>query len=284
MDSSTIITLVTALAALIGAASPIIVSLIQSIKDKSEKPNGLYVPSSYVLHRPKPQIRWYVVLAFAFLGGFVGYSGAKLASGNPFNETPTNTPTSTITPVIFSTETPTTTSTISILPSPTATASQTPTVSEIVPTATPNYPAILDLCSDKVKAPCIYKVVKDGDSYTNIAFVVYGSYFHASKLMLFNRDSSGKTIILQKGFQIVCHSLDNLPALSYPMCQANGTFPCQYISQKSDTFSTIAEIFYGNEVYKKFLQDQNIIYGLSQTEVDLGFIPENTVIIIPTKP
>jgi len=95
MDSSIVIAVVTALAALIGAASPIIVSLIQSNKDKSEKPSGIYVPSSYVLHRPKKQIRWYVVLFFAILSGAIGYTGAKFASTktNPPTEPPSATPT-----------------------------------------------------------------------------------------------------------------------------------------------------------------------------------------------
>lgn len=89
MDSSTLITIITALAALIGAASPIIVSIIQSNKDKPQKPSGLYVPDSYILHHPKTKIRWFVVLAFSLLGGIIGFSGAKLASPSQTTEMPT---------------------------------------------------------------------------------------------------------------------------------------------------------------------------------------------------
>lgn len=82
MDSPTSITIITALAALIGAASPIIVALIQSTKDKPKQSNGIYLPSDVVLHRPKTQIRWFVVLLFAFLGGIIGFIGTTLASAN----------------------------------------------------------------------------------------------------------------------------------------------------------------------------------------------------------
>jgi hypothetical protein len=106
MVSSTIIAIVTALAAILGAISPIIVVLIQSRKDKPQPVKGLYLPEKVVLHHPNRQIRWYIVLVFALFGGILGYGGARLAA----------TPTSSNTPVV------------STLPSP----SFTPTYDEIL--------------------------------------------------------------------------------------------------------------------------------------------------------
>jgi hypothetical protein len=93
MESSTIITIITALAALIGATSPIVVALIQSSKEKQQSDKGILLPSNVVLHRPRLQIQWLAVFSFAILGGFVGYGGARLASSNPPNESPTMTAT-----------------------------------------------------------------------------------------------------------------------------------------------------------------------------------------------
>lgn len=94
MDAPIFITIITAIAALIGAVSPIVVTLIQAKankeKENSEKTkDGILLPSNVVLHRPqKPQMRWLVILFFAFLGGIVGYGGANLVSSKPSNETP----------------------------------------------------------------------------------------------------------------------------------------------------------------------------------------------------
>jgi hypothetical protein len=127
MDSSTFITVITALATLIGASSPIIVALIQANKEKQKSDNGILLPSNVVLHRPKTQVHWFVVLSFAALGGFAGYSGASLASTN----SPTEVPTITATVAIASkTSEPTFTNSV-----PTETLTETPTL-EIVPTST----------------------------------------------------------------------------------------------------------------------------------------------------
>lgn len=127
MDSSTFITIVTAIATLVGASSPIIVALIQANKEKQKSDNGILLPSNVVLHRPKTQVHWVIVLSFAILGGFVGYGGARLASTN----SPTEVPTITATVAIASkTSEPT-----SINSVPTATFTETPTL-EIVPTST----------------------------------------------------------------------------------------------------------------------------------------------------
>lgn len=87
MDSSTLITIITAFAALIGAASPIIVALIQNNKEKPQRLTGILIPGNVVLNGPKKQTQWYVVLFFAFLGGFIGYGAAKLISPAPPPET-----------------------------------------------------------------------------------------------------------------------------------------------------------------------------------------------------
>lgn len=121
MDSSTITAIITALAALIGAVSPIIKDLIQSNKDKSKQLNGIYLPSNVVLHRPKTQIRWFVVLSFAILGGIVGYSGAIIASPKSLpnqNLTPIAISTSTLSPTSISNIVPTSISITDITPSP----------------------------------------------------------------------------------------------------------------------------------------------------------------------
>jgi len=104
MSSITFITIITALAALIGALSPIIVALIQSNIDKSRQRNVIFLPDGVELPHQKTQIHWLVVLSFAFLGGFIGYSLAKFANTNPSTAipnimfTPTNTSRLTPTP------------------------------------------------------------------------------------------------------------------------------------------------------------------------------------------
>lgn len=127
MDSSTFITIITALATLIGALSPIIVALIQAKKEKQEPNNGILLPSNVVLHRPKSKTHWFVILSFAILGGFVGYSGAKLVSSNSPNNIPTITAT-----ISIASQTPEPTFTN---PAPTATSTKTPTP-EIIPSST----------------------------------------------------------------------------------------------------------------------------------------------------
>lgn len=130
MDSPTFITIVTALATLIGAASPIIVALIQANKEKQKSDNGILLPSNVVLHRPKNQMRWFVILSFAFLGGIVGYGGAKLVSASPLNEIPTITATAPIpseTPEpTFTNSVPTETPTLEITVTSTSTNEPTP--------------------------------------------------------------------------------------------------------------------------------------------------------------
>ncbi len=95
MESSTIITIITALAALVGATSPIIVALIQSTKEKQRSDKGILLPSNVILHRPKTQVQWTAVFIFAILGGFIGFGGAKLANITPPNIIPSITATST---------------------------------------------------------------------------------------------------------------------------------------------------------------------------------------------
>lgn len=88
MDSTTFISLVTALAALIGAISPIIVPWIQSKIDKSKQSKHIALPPGVNLPRPKTEINWVIVLSFAFLGGIVGYSAAKFANTIPLSLIP----------------------------------------------------------------------------------------------------------------------------------------------------------------------------------------------------
>ena len=223
-------------------------------------------------------------LVGVFITAYYGYLGLKLQTMAPIYETQTAVANLLLTP----SETPAPTMQLSptLQSSPTITPSEIPTLAALTPesTSTPNYAVLYEPCSDNVKAPCIYTVSKSGDSYTNIALKVYGTYSYAFTLLLYNREANGEIHVLNKGDSIICHSLTNLPILDYPSCNANQIFPCQYISRINDTFSKIATEFYGNEAYSGFLQKQNFIFGLSQTDVDSGFIPENTVIIFPEKP
>jgi hypothetical protein len=87
MDTSTfLIALITALAALLGALSPIIVALIQAGKEKPPSNTGILLPEGYVPPRrqTKSSIQWFAVFSFALLGGLVGYGGTKLF-GNDIN-------------------------------------------------------------------------------------------------------------------------------------------------------------------------------------------------------
>jgi hypothetical protein len=79
--------MITAFATLIGATSPIIVALIQSNKEKPQIGTKIYLPDNVVLPSQKPKIRWFVVLFFSLLGGFVGYGMAKLYSAPPTSPT-----------------------------------------------------------------------------------------------------------------------------------------------------------------------------------------------------
>ncbi len=80
MDTLTFITLITALATLIGAISPIIVAFIQSGRDKQQK--SILLPPDVVLE-PRTKINWFVVLLFAVISGIVGYGGAKIFKSSP---------------------------------------------------------------------------------------------------------------------------------------------------------------------------------------------------------
>ena len=80
MDTLTFITLITALATLIGAISPIIVAFIQSGRNKQQK--SILLPPDVVLY-PRTKINWFVVLFFAVVSGVVGYGGAKIFKSNP---------------------------------------------------------------------------------------------------------------------------------------------------------------------------------------------------------
>lgn len=124
MDTSTFITLITAVAALAGAMSPIIVAIMQSKKDEPENSKGILLPDGVTIHSPKPRIRWEIVLLFAVLSGFVGYSVAKLASTNSLIETPTITPSPT--PVLTPTSILIPIPTFTPIPWPTQTATRTP--------------------------------------------------------------------------------------------------------------------------------------------------------------
>lgn len=124
MDTPTFIAFITALATLIGALSPIIVTLIQSKKDKSKNASGILLPDNVKLHSPKPQIRWGIVLIFAFLCGFAGYGAVTLASLKPSTISDVTIPPSTTTS-LFPTATfqihPTLTTQPSLLPLPVTT-------------------------------------------------------------------------------------------------------------------------------------------------------------------
>ena len=88
MDSSTYIPLITAVTALIGALSPIIVAMIQLKREKQKeagKESGILVPSNVVLHRQKTRSRWSIILIFAVVGGIIGYSGAKFIESSSDN-------------------------------------------------------------------------------------------------------------------------------------------------------------------------------------------------------
>lgn len=87
MDTTIFVAIITAISTLVGALSPIIVTLIQSSKEKQNN-NGILLPSNVVLHRPKTQVRWLTILFFAFLGGFVGFSIANLSKAIPSTQIP----------------------------------------------------------------------------------------------------------------------------------------------------------------------------------------------------
>ncbi|MBI5841839.1 MAG: hypothetical protein HZB19_17255 [Chloroflexi bacterium] len=80
MNSSVLIAIITAIAALVGAVSPIIVALIQSNKDKQPQTGGIILPSNVILHQPKIRVRWSVILIFSFVFGVLGYGMALLAN------------------------------------------------------------------------------------------------------------------------------------------------------------------------------------------------------------
>jgi Tfp pilus assembly protein PilF len=181
MDSSTFITIITALAALIGAASPIIVALIQPNKDKPQQPNGIYLPSNVVLHRPKTPVRWFVILFFAFFGGIVGFSGAKLASSNPLAETPVAILTN-IAPTDISTEIPTiTTFPPTFTPQPTntnvpPTFTPQPTNTNVPPTFTPQ-PTNTNIPPTSTPAPTSTNIptTSSANHYFQMGFADYQS-------------------------------------------------------------------------------------------------------------
>lgn len=85
MDTTIFVAIVTAISTLVGALSPIILTLIQSSKEK-QKNNGILLPSNVVLHRPKTQVRWLSILLFALLGGFVGFNIANFSKVIPPTE------------------------------------------------------------------------------------------------------------------------------------------------------------------------------------------------------
>lgn len=135
MDTLTFITIITAIATLIGAISPIIVAFIQSNKDKQQ--NSVLLPPNVTLEQ-RTRINWLVVFFFAILSGIIGYSGAKVIKFEsptiPISEPiPSNEPNATLSAVIPSnSETPNSISTPIIKTSIPQTATMLPQNSSIL--------------------------------------------------------------------------------------------------------------------------------------------------------
>jgi len=86
MDSSTFIAIITSLATLIGAASPIIVTWLQTNNEKQPPGKGvILVPEGVVAHHPRKQTWWSIIL-FALIFGISGYCVATIVNANYFTK------------------------------------------------------------------------------------------------------------------------------------------------------------------------------------------------------
>lgn len=157
------------------------------------------------------------------------------------------------------------------------------TQTQIAVLATPNPAIPQGNCSKDVKPPCSY-IVQDGDNYTLIAYNVYGNYDDATTIINYNRNDKGRIVILQPNDVLFLPSLSALPPLPYPHCKVGGGFPCQHIGRQGDTFDIVAQEFYGSVSFSKFLDDENEIYPLSETQIKNGTIPADSIVVLPIPP
>jgi hypothetical protein len=162
MNSSTIIAIITALAALIGAASPIIVTWLQSHREQQSSNNAILLPSNVVLHHPRKRTWWLTISSYALFGGIIGYSAATILNVKYFDKASLPT---LITPGVSDTPFADTTSlarTESPVLSPTNTAFQFPADTPI-----PSMP-------QTTLSPLVITMPKDGDRVLQ-AIDVFGS-------------------------------------------------------------------------------------------------------------
>lgn len=79
METSTLDAIITAVATLLGAAGPVLISLMKTRRNGDAAPGGILVPEGYKVHRPKPKIQWRTVFLSALFAGLLGYLGARVS-------------------------------------------------------------------------------------------------------------------------------------------------------------------------------------------------------------
>jgi cell wall-associated NlpC family hydrolase len=163
-----------------------------------------------------------------------------------------------------------------------ATQAAAATETQIARLATPNPGIPRGICG-KVKPPCTHHVVEH-DTYTEMSLEYYGSYSEAGILINFNRNSNGTTRNLITGATLFVPAKDFLPPLPYPKCSETRSYPCLHIARVGDTFDIVSQEFYGSVSKSKFLMKNNELFGLTEMQIEMGYIPQNAPIVLPIPP
>jgi hypothetical protein len=174
-----------------------------------------------------------------------------------------------------------------------ATLTSVPTQIPVTPTPIPTIPPQLGIlpqprgsCSN-TEPPCTYTVLS-GDSFSSIAMQFYGTWEYTPHLLSLNRTREGYRQPIRPGVELLIPALETIslfeiPILLYPEC-VEGKFPCWHLVSKNDTYSSIAEYYYGEESYQGLITGANWIYDPSIKEQIIS--PELTqglVLVIPVK-